>query len=85
MNEFISIPLSVYQQTREALDAAILSTQDESEVFGALVKAKTSLENSVSGGEKSGTMQRQQGFNLLKQLDNVRRKIREDYGIDEAA
>ena len=88
MTESIPIPIAQIQELRNALDAALLSIdEDNAEVFGVIARARQNLDeravqNGVPGNGNSDTIRRQQGFNMLRHLDALRNTIKKDYGLE---
>jgi hypothetical protein len=80
-----------------ALDDALrlvnpVETEDDfnpSKAVGNIVRVRAEVErmlgNNVVQAENSDIMRRQRGNQLLRELDRVRRAVREDYGIKDAA
>lgn len=82
MPDSISIPLDLLTETRAALDAALCVAQDEPETYGKVVKVRAKLDEVMAGKYAKLAPNKQEGYNLLRRLDKLRREVREDYGID---
>jgi hypothetical protein len=83
----IPVPLSLLTETREALEAALRVAKperDESElveVYGKIFRAKEGLEKAMSGGPNGANM-RQRGYLLLRRLDEMKRELKREYGLE---
>jgi ribosomal 50S subunit-associated protein YjgA (DUF615 family) len=82
-SESIPVPLDLLAETRQALDAAALLLSAHP-ACTQIEKARAKIDAVVK--EKSDTMppdKRQEGYQLLRHLDEVRRKVKKDYGIEK--
>ena len=84
MSDSVAIPLDLLTETRLALDVALSCMGNAHPECTRIEKAKRKIDKII--GEKSDTIQsdkRQEGFQLLRHLDEVRRKVKKDYGIEK--
>jgi hypothetical protein len=91
MPESVTIPLDLLAETQDALDAALRLTfqygaQNDvaHEAARQVHQAKAKID--AVAGQKFDTMlpdKRQEGYQLLRHLDEVRRKVKKDYGIEK--
>jgi hypothetical protein len=84
MPESISIPLDLLTETRSALDAALAVASPSAEAYGEVVKVRAKLDEAIGG--KSGILsddKKQKGYHLLRRLDEMRREIKQEFGIEK--
>jgi hypothetical protein len=91
MPESVAIPLDLLAETRQALDAALRLTfqygaQNDAahEAARQVHQAKAKIDEVTR--QNSDIIQpdkRQEGYQLLRHLDEVRRKVKKDYGIEK--
>lgn len=84
MSDLISIPADLLAETRAALDAALCIVEGSPDVYAKVAASEAKLAAIIRG--KSDTIppeKRQEGYQLLRHLDEVRRKVKKDYGLEK--
>lgn len=91
MPESVAIPLDLLTETRQALEAALKLTftcgaqNTAAEEAARQVWAAKAKIDAVAGG-KSGTIspdKKQAGYLMLRKLDELKREIKKDYGLEK--
>lgn len=91
MSNSVPIPLDVLAETQAALDCALALVEESAEAYGKVMKARVKLTDclsnkAINGGGNCSTItadKKQSGYLLLRRLDEVRREIKKDYGIEK--
>jgi hypothetical protein len=84
MPDSIPIPLDLLTETRDALDAALLCAQDSPEAYGKVLRAKANLGECLSKTcDKIPPDKRQTGYLMLRKLEELKREIKKDYGLEK--
>lgn len=84
MTDSIPIPLDLLAETRAALDAALLCVGSAHPACTQIEKARRKINAAVE--QTSDTIppeKRQEGYQLLRHLDEVKRRIKKDYGLEK--
>lgn len=85
MSESIPVPLDLLAETRSALDAALSCVGSAHPACTQLEKARAKIDEVIA--EKSDTIspdkKRQEGYLLLRRLDEVKRAVQRDYGLEK--
>lgn len=83
MPESVAIPLDLLAETRQALEAALVCVGSAHPVCTQIEKAKRKIDAITDDScDKLSGDKRQEGYQLLRHLDEVRRKVKKDYGIE---
>jgi hypothetical protein len=98
MPDSITITHSFAQEINLALDDALRcinvretdDTFDPQKAIGGIVRVRAELvnvlaQNSTCSGGNSDILQRQKGYELLRDLDRFKRRVKQDYGLEDAA
>lgn len=86
MSESVQIPVDLLAETRAVLDCA-LRVLGEPEVYTKVMRVREKLGNLSNGGtencDKLSADKKQAGYHLLRRLDELKREIKKDYGLEK--
>jgi len=84
MPESVAIPLDLLAETRQALEAALALAESAPETYGKVARVRAKLDEISGGGcDKLTGDKKQAGYHLLRRLDELKREIKKDYGLEK--